>query len=172
VRLLPTSNFAWQTSPMTSAPGVAPDFEAIKAGLSEAVPFSRTLGVEYLELSAERAVLRLPDRADLHNHVGGPHAGAMFTLGESATGAVVIGSFADLLASYTPLAAGAQIRYRALAMGPVTAEAKLARPGADVRADLETDGKARFDVEVVIRDESGTTTGEMTVTWALRPHAR
>jgi acyl-coenzyme A thioesterase PaaI-like protein len=145
------------------------DFDTIRKGLSEAVPFSRTLRIEYLELTAERAVLRLPDAPDLHNHVGGPHAGAMFTLGESATGAIVVGSFADLLGSYTPLAAGAQIRYRALAMGPVTAEATLARPAADVRADLERDGKARFDVDVVLRDEAGTTTGEMTVTWAFRP---
>jgi hypothetical protein len=93
----------------------------------------------------------------------------MFTLGESATGAVVIGSFADLMGRFTPLAAGAQIRYRALAKGPVTAEATLARPAAEVRAELESAGKARFDVDVVIRDEAGTTTGEMTVSWALRP---
>ncbi|MDQ1658233.1 MAG: hypothetical protein QOD41_3316 [Cryptosporangiaceae bacterium] len=145
-----------------------PDFDTIRKGLSEAVPFSRTLGLEYLELTAEHAVLRLPDRPDLHNHVAGPHAGAMFTLGESATGAIVVGSFSDLFGEYTPLAAGAQIRYRALAMGPVTAEAALARPAADVRADLAAEGKARFDVTVVLRDEAGTTTGEMTVTWALR----
>jgi acyl-coenzyme A thioesterase PaaI-like protein len=147
------------------------DFDAIKQGLSQAVPLVRTLGLEYLELSAERALLRLPDRADLHNHVGGPHAGAMFTLGESATGAVVIGSFADLLGEFTPLAAGAQIRYRALAMGPVTAEATLAKPAPEVRAELASAGKARFDVDVVIRDEAGTTTGEMTVSWALRPNS-
>ncbi|MDQ1652513.1 MAG: hypothetical protein QOI35_1713, partial [Cryptosporangiaceae bacterium] len=132
-----------------------PDFDTIRKGLSEAVPFSRTLGLEYLELTAEHAVLRLPDRSDLHNHVAGPHAGAMFTLGESATGAIVVGSFSDLFGEYTPLAAGAQIRYRALAMGPVTAEAALARPAADVRADLAAEGKARFDVTVVLRDEAG-----------------
>jgi acyl-coenzyme A thioesterase PaaI-like protein len=158
---------------MTTAQPAPPaaDFEAIKQGLSQAVPLVRTLGLEYLELSAERALLRLPDRTDLHNHVGGPHAGAMFTLGESATGAVVIGSFADLLDRFTPLAAGAQIRYRALAMGPVTAEATLARSTDEIRAELAEAGKVRFDVNVVIRDEAGTTTGEMTVSWALRPNS-
>ncbi len=158
---------------MTTAQPAPPaaDFEAIKQGLSQAVPLVRTLGLEYLELSAERALLRLPDRTDLHNHVGGPHAGAMFTLGESATGAVVIGSFADLLGQFTPLAAGAQIRYRALAMGPVTAEATLARPAGEIRAELAEAGKVRFDVDAVIRDEAGTTTGEMTVSWALRPNS-
>ncbi|HEU0086898.1 MAG TPA: hypothetical protein VFQ77_04510 [Pseudonocardiaceae bacterium] len=38
----------------------------------------------------------------------------MFTLGESATGAFVLGSFADLVPTHTPLAQSAQIRYRAL----------------------------------------------------------
>jgi acyl-coenzyme A thioesterase PaaI-like protein len=158
---------------MTTAQPTTPDtdFEAIKQGLSQAVPLVRTLGLEYLELSAERALLRLPDRADLHNHVGGPHAGVLFALGESATGAVVIGSFADLLDRFTPLAAGAQIRYRALAMGPVTAEATLARSTDEIRAELAEAGKVRFDVNVVIRDEAGTTTGEMTVSWALRPNS-
>ena len=159
--MLPIGNLAWQTA-------VMPDFDAIRKGFSEAVPFARTLGIEYLELSAEHAVVRLPDRAEQHNHVGGPHAGAMFTLGESATGAIVLASFPDLLAEYTPLAAGAQIRYRALAMGDVTAEATLARAAADVRADLARDGRARFDVGVVLRDAAGTVTGEMSVTWAFR----
>ncbi|MFE7619400.1 DUF4442 domain-containing protein, partial [Streptomyces sp. NPDC057496] len=54
------------------------------------VPMARTLNLEFLETTAERAVVRLPDQADYHNHIGGPHAGAMFTLAESASGAIVI----------------------------------------------------------------------------------
>jgi len=146
------------------------EFDGIATALVQTVPFVRTLGCTFVELSAERAVLRLPDDPALHNHVGGPHAGAMFTLGESATGAIVLGSFTDLLDHFTPLAYGAQISYRALARGAVTAEATLVTPAAQVREQIDAAGKARFDVAVVIRDESGTTTGEMTVTWALRPN--
>ena len=146
------------------------DFEAIRAGLSQAVPFVRTLGLEYDELTAERAVLRMPDRADLHNHVAGPHAGAMFSLAESASGAVVMGSFADQLGRATPLAAEATIRYLKLAMGEVTAEAVLGRSRDEVLADLDEGKTARFDVAVTIRDAAGVTTGEMTIQWALRPH--
>ncbi len=145
------------------------DFAAIATGLAQAVPFVRTLGCEFLELSAERAVLRLPDDPALHNHLGGPHAGALFTLGESASGAIVLGSFADLLDTLTPLAFGAQIRYRALARGAVTAEATLTTPATQVRETLTAEGKARFDVQVVLRDSAGTITAEMTVTWVLRP---
>ena len=37
--------------------------------LSARVPMVRTLGIEYLETTAERAVLTLPDRAEYHNHL-------------------------------------------------------------------------------------------------------
>src|SRR5215470_16176642 len=113
------------------------DFQAIADGLSAAVPFVRTLGLEYVELSADRAVLCMPDLPDLHNHVGGPHAGALFALGESASGAVVIGTFADQLGRATPLAASADIRYLAVAKGDVTAEARLDSARDAVIAELD-----------------------------------
>jgi len=148
------------------------DFQAIADGLSAAVPFVRTLGLEYLELSADRALLRMPDRPDLHNHVGGPHAGAIFALGESASGAVVIGTFADQLGRATPLAATADIRYIAVAKGDVTAEARLDAKRDDVVAELDEGKTAKFTVLITIRDSAGTETAEMTVRWALRPNNR
>lgn len=41
--------------------------------LDSTVPMARTLKLEYLETTPERAVLRLPDQPEYHNHVGGPH---------------------------------------------------------------------------------------------------
>src|SRR6478609_1238985 len=101
--------------------------EQMTAGemLAATVPMVRTLNLEYEETTAERAVLRLPDQAEYHNHVGGPHAGAMFTLAESASGAVVLAAFADQLSRAVPLAVRAEISYKKLAMGPVTATAEL-----------------------------------------------
>jgi len=148
------------------------DFQAIADGLSAAVPFVRTLGLEYVELSADRALLRMPDRPDLHNHVGGPHAGAIFALGESASGAVVIGTFADQLGRATPLAAAADIRYVAVAKGDVTAEARLDAKRDDVVAELDEGKTAKFTVLITIRDAAGAETAEMTVRWALRPNNR
>lgn len=147
------------------------DYAAIREQMPELVPFVKTLGLEYLELDAERAVLRLRDEPTFHNHVGGPHAGAIFTLAESASGAVVIGSFEDLLSTVTPLAASAQIAYTKLAKGPVTAEAVLGRPAADIRAELDATGKTvQFPVEVTMRNDEGVETARMTISWALRPH--
>ncbi|SCK37931.1 DUF4442 domain-containing protein [Streptomyces sp. WMMB 322] len=156
---------------MTHVATAAPptDFDLIRSRLSQAMPFTRTIGIEYVELSAERAVLRLPDRADLHNHVGGPHGGAAFTLGDSAAGALSIAAFSDLYDEYIGLLASGTIRYRSIAEGDLTAEARLARRNADIRADLMAHQKARFDVEIAIRDSSGEVRSEMTANIALSP---
>jgi uncharacterized protein (TIGR00369 family) len=146
------------------------DYAAIRDLMPTLVPFVRTLGIDYLELDAERAVLRLRDEPTFHNHVGGLHAGAMFTLAESASGAVVIASFEDLLATVTPLAASATINYVRLAKGPVTAEAVLRRSADEVRAELARTGETvQFPVQVTMTTEDGRTNAEMTISWALRP---
>ncbi|MFD5429601.1 DUF4442 domain-containing protein [Streptomyces sp. NPDC127084] len=135
------------------------------------VPMAATLNLEFLESSAERAVVRMPDQAAYHNHVGGPHAGAMFTLAESASGAVVIAAFGELLNRAVPLAVSAEIHYKKLAMGVVTATATLGRPAAEVIAELDAGKRPEFPVEIAITREDGAVTGEMTVLWTLRPQS-
>ncbi|WP_369198348.1 DUF4442 domain-containing protein [Streptomyces djakartensis] len=138
--------------------------------LAATVPMARTLNLEFLETSPERAVVSLPDQADYHNHVGGPHAGAMFTLGESASGAIVLAAFGDQLSRAVPLAVSAEIAYKKLAMGVVTATATLGRPAAEVVAELDAGERPEFPVAIAIRRADGAVTGEMTVVWTLRPN--
>ncbi|MEH0542700.1 DUF4442 domain-containing protein [Streptomyces sp. B21-105] len=138
--------------------------------LAATVPMARTLRLEFLEAGPEKAVVALPDQSEFHNHVGGPHAGAMFTLGESASGAIVLAAFGDQLSRAVPLAVGAEIAYRKLAMGPVTATATLGRPAAEVVAQLDAGERPEFPVAIEIRRADGAVTGEMTVIWTLRPN--
>ncbi|MFD7710487.1 DUF4442 domain-containing protein [Streptomyces sp. NPDC059785] len=138
--------------------------------LAATVPMARTLNLEFLETTPENAVVSLPDRSDFHNHVGGPHAGAMFTLGESASGAIVLAAFGEQLSRAVPLAVRAEIAYKKLAMGPVTATATLGRPAAEVVAELDAGRRPEFPVAVTIRRGDGAVTGEMTVVWTLRPN--
>jgi acyl-coenzyme A thioesterase PaaI-like protein len=148
------------------------DRQQLAEGMLQAVPFVRTLGLEFLELSPDglQAVVRLPDSPATHNHVGGPHAGAIFTLGETASGAVVLAAFGDLLGRAVPLAVRADIAYERLAIGPVRATARLGRPPAEVAAELVGGARPEFPVPVEIRTEDGTVTARMTVTWTLRPN--
>ncbi|MFF6802214.1 MULTISPECIES: DUF4442 domain-containing protein [Streptomyces] len=138
--------------------------------LAATVPMARTLHLEFLEAGPEKAVVVLPDQGEFHNHVGGPHAGAMFTLGESASGAIVLAAFGDQLSRAVPLAVGAEIAYRKLAMGPVTATATLGRPAAEVVAELDAGERPEFPVAIEIRRADGAVTGEMKVIWTLRPN--
>ncbi|MDO3701491.1 DUF4442 domain-containing protein [Micromonospora sp. C28SCA-DRY-2] len=151
------------------------DSRQVAAAMLEAVPFARTLNLEILEVAPEaeggvRAVVRLPDTPATHNHVGGPHAGAMFTLGETASGTVVMAAFGHLLDRAVPLAVRAEIAYRKLAMGPVLATARLGRPPAEVIAELEAGQRPEFPVQVEIATEEGKPTSTLTVVWTLRPN--
>lgn len=146
------------------------DFAAIAALMPQLVPFVATLEIAYDGLDAQRAVCVLRDQQRFHNHVGGLHAGAMFTLAETASGALVIGNFEDLVnGGVTPLAATATISYTRLAKGDVTATATLGRPAEEVRGELaETGRTVQFPVDVVLSTADGET-GRMTISWALRP---
>ncbi|GHH50379.1 DUF4442 domain-containing protein [Streptomyces candidus] len=157
--------YPWVTSLSMSA-----DQMSVGEMLAATVPMAATLGLEFLETTPERAVVRLPDRPAYHNHVGGPHAGAMFTLAESASGAIVIAAFGDQLTRAVPLAVKAEIGYKKLAMGVVTATATLGRPIADVVAELDAGERPEFPVEIAITRDDGAVTGEMTVVWTLRPN--
>jgi acyl-coenzyme A thioesterase PaaI-like protein len=138
--------------------------------LAATVPMVRTLNLEFLEVTPERAVLWLPDQPDYHNHIAGPHAGAMFTLAESASGAIVLAAFGDQLSRAVPLAVRAEIGYKKVAKGPVTATATLGRPIGEVIAELDAGQRPEFPVSIAIQREDEAVTGEMTVVWTLRPN--
>lgn len=144
------------------------DLAALPAFYSALVPFATTIGTEYAEITADRVALRMPDATALHNHLGGPHAGAMFTLGETASGLVVLVNFGDHMATVTALPGSAEIRYKSVAKGAVTATALMPRAADEVLAEVDRDGRSALDVPVTLTTADGTVTGEMTVHWSLR----
>ncbi len=144
------------------------DYKIVMENMPTQVPMVGTLNIEYLELDATHALLRMPDQAEYHNHIGGIHAGAMFTLAETASGAIVLAEFGDKFDSVVPLAVQATIKYLKVAMGPLTAEATMNATVDEVIAELESGTRPEFTVDVAIRDESGTQTGAMTIIWTLK----
>ncbi len=138
--------------------------------MTASVPMARTLKLEYLETSPERVVVSLPDQSEYHNHVGGPHAGAMFTLAESASGAVTLAAFADQLSRAVPLPVHVEMDFKKLAKGVLTATAELGRPAADVVAELDRGERPEFPVKVALTRADGAVTSEMTIVWTLRPN--
>ena len=151
---------------------MAMDLDAVKVGFPQAVPMVSTLSLEFGDLDLQHAQMSMPDQKAYHNHVGGPHAGAMFTLAESASGALVLANFGDRLEDATPLAVEATIRYLKLAMGPVTATARMMRSGEEILAELDGGGRPEFLVEIDLATADGTVTGQMTIVWTPKPNKR
>jgi acyl-coenzyme A thioesterase PaaI-like protein len=149
---------------------VTTDTSWVGPAMRQRVPWVATVGIEFGETTAQRAVAHLPDAAELHNHVGGPHAAVVFGLGETASGAVGLAAFGAAMDRATPLVVRSEVRYLALARGRLTAEAVLDRPAAEVLAELDEGRRPEFAVDVTVTDENGRETTRMTVLWTLRPN--
>ena len=137
---------------------MASDATKFVAGL----PFCQKIGVGISE--ADR--MTIPDDATLYNHVGTVHAGAMFTLGESASGAAIADAVTKLGAM--PLAKNASIAYRKPAKGALTAVGTVAEDLEIVAGRVKSEGKTTVDVNVSITDATGLEVATMVVTWHLR----
>ena len=98
---------------------------------------------------------RLDAGPQLHNHLGGPHAAAIFGLGETAAFAVLLEVFGDLVeAGAVPLVKASQIAYSGLSTGPLLAAAILVGDEAGARGSYDQRGSASFPVEVAFRREA------------------
>lgn len=144
------------------------DFEAVRAGLEQAIPFNVHVGLEVGEVAPGRGVVTLPDRDETRNHVGSQHAGALFSAGEAASGAAFVGSFAERMPELAPLAEGAEIAYKKIARGTITATGTLAEDPAALLERLDADGRVRFPIAVEMTDADGTVVADMTVQWYVK----
>ncbi len=154
---------------------MALDLETVRSVMPTTVPMVGTLGLEYLELSPTHAVVRMADDERFRNHIGGLHAGAMFTLAETASGALVLANYGEMLDQVTPLAVEATIRYLKIARGDVTASATMGSQVDTVLTTLHAGGRPEFHVEVELTTGEGddrVVTGSMTVLWTLKPTKR
>lgn len=143
-------------------------FDAIAQGMTQAVPFAGFLGVEVTSVGPGEAVARLPERPELTNHVGSQHAGALFTVAETASGAAFVGAFAERMGDVTPLARSAEISYEKIAKGPIEASAKLGVDPAAALATLDAEGKVVFPCEVELSDADGQRVATAVVQWHVR----
>lgn len=144
------------------------DYDAIAKGMSMAVPFVGHLDLEIDSIDEGEAVVRLPERRELTNHVGTQHAGALFTVAETASGAAFVGAFAARLGDVTPLARSAEIVYERVARGPIQAAARLGIGAAEALRTLDAEGRVEFPCEVELTDESGERVAAATVRWHVR----
>jgi acyl-coenzyme A thioesterase PaaI-like protein len=150
------------------APVPAQALAAATAKVQAGSPFVTTLGVEVLELDRDHALLRLPDRDGARNHMGGPHAGAIFSLGETAAATLLVANFERWFDRMVPLAVSADITWSKLARSAVTAEARMLRPAAEIEAELTAGTRPQWSSHVVFRrEQDGAVCAEMSVVLTL-----
>ncbi len=138
------------------------------SGYEKTIPFAHHIGITIRDIGPGTAVAVLPEADELKNHVNSQHAGALFTVAEAASGGAFLGAFAEHLATLTPLAERAEIAYKKIARGPITATSALRTPVDEVFAALEAEGKARFEVGVDLTDGDEVLVAEVTVHWYVR----
>ena len=144
------------------------DFEAMRAGLEQAIPFNVHVGLQVGEVAPGRGVVTLPDDDETRNHVGSQHAGALFSAGEAASGAAFVGAFVERMNDLTPLAESAEITYKKIAKGVITATGTFAEDTDALLERLDADGRIRFPIAVELTDAEGNVVAEMTVRWYVR----
>jgi len=142
-------------------------YDRIKQQMMDTLPMVRLLGIRIDSIGSGISEVSMPDDARLHNHLGTPHAGALFTLAETASGAAMAGGFAELIADMRPVAKESRIQYQKLAKGATRASGRVPGELAALKAQLAADGKVAFPVNVDIFDEHGTLAAQVQVDWYL-----
>jgi acyl-coenzyme A thioesterase PaaI-like protein len=145
----------------------SPTFD-IGALMHQVVPLVSTLGLEYGDVTADKAVVIFRDQPEYRNHVGGPHAAAMFAAAESATGAAAIAAFGDLLDRAVLLPMTANMEFLSIALGDITATARITDDVAEARQIFESGVRPEFEIVADLTNSAGYVTGRLVTRWTLK----
>jgi acyl-coenzyme A thioesterase PaaI-like protein len=145
----------------------SPAFD-IGALMHQVVPLVSTLGLEYGDVTADKAVVIFRDQPEYRNHVGGPHAAAMFAAAESATGAAAIAAFGDLMDRAVLLPMTANMEFLSIALGDITATARITDDVAEARQIFESGVRPEFEIVADLTNSAGDVTGRLVTRWTLK----
>ncbi len=132
------------------------------------VPMVQTLNIEFIDFEPQRAVFQMADQAEFRDQTEGIDIGALFTLGETAAGALLFGNFGDYLDRVTPLMAGGTMTVDEVARGTITATATMVPTPAEILKQVDAGVRPEWSVDVTLADEHGTVTGRVVAAMTLR----
>lgn len=134
--------------------------------LLDSIPYLRLHGVDLMEAGERTARLELALRPEMTNHVGILHAGALYTLAETAAGVAAVGAVPGALI----LLRHAEMRYLRPGREDVIATASVdATAAREARADFSGAGRSNLEVGVTVAGRSGEMLLEASFDYALRP---
>jgi acyl-coenzyme A thioesterase PaaI-like protein len=146
---------------MTENPDVA-------AALTQAIPFNNHVGLHINTARDGEATGELAVRPDLHNHIGTLHAAAQYALIEALSGAATASVLLADIARVTPLVEAIEVRYLKLLKGDAHGRATMTTNLDGIQQALEKDGRARFDVHVVLTGSDGVEATDAVAHWYVR----
>lgn len=135
--------------------------------LSWMSPFNAHLGSKLLQWDNNTAVIFVKRRRRVRNHVGSIHAGALFTLGETCAGIVIVRNFP--FGQYRPLMSDVRVNYSKQARGDVTGTCTIS-PDVITRmkAEIAKDEVPFVDMVTEIRNTDGEVICTVTTTWQVK----
>jgi uncharacterized protein (TIGR00369 family) len=139
----------------------------IRDNLSSAVPFASHVGVILNVVEDGSAQAELPEQPSTLNHLGTAHAGAMYTLAETASGAAMAGIFAEQIFDVRPIVKTAKMTYLKVGRGNLTAHATSREPGSSLRTDLESQARIDFVVDVAVTNADGAEVAQFEAEWVV-----
>jgi uncharacterized protein (TIGR00369 family) len=142
-------------------------YDRIKQQMMSTLPFVGLLGIQIDEIGAGTSRVSMPQDPKLNNHLGSQHAGALFTLAETASGAAMAGGFADMIVNLRPVAKESRIQYLKVAKGATHATGRVPGDIMALKQVLHSEGKVAFPVEVDIFDSENTLVTHVQVDWYL-----
>ncbi|MDE0803236.1 MAG: PaaI family thioesterase [Acidimicrobiales bacterium] len=121
---------------------------------ADIIPIVGKMGLEVLHAERGRCVLRLPFEPNI-NHVNMIYAGSMFTLAEMPGGVLFTAAFDT--SRFAPVVGEMKVRFAKPAMSALLVDARMSDEEIErVAAELDENGRARWELDQDIVDESGT----------------
>lgn len=131
-------------------------------------PFNRHLHAKLISWSNEICVIAVKRRRGVRNHVGSIHAGALFTLGETCAGLVIIRNFP--FKNFRPLMSDVRVTYTKQARGDVTGSCTIAPAKiAEMHETLRKDEIPTLEATTLILNAAQELIATVVTTWQVKP---
>ncbi len=135
--------------------------------LSLASPFNSHLKLKMLNWDQRWIQLRLKNHRKVRNHVGSIHAGALFTLGETCAGLLIVRNFS--FKEFRPIMSKISAEFFKQAKSTVTGEAVLESMKVnEIKYGLDRGHEQFIDMQTQIKRESGELIALVNTTWQIK----
>ncbi|MEV0621419.1 DUF4442 domain-containing protein [Nonomuraea sp. NPDC050404] len=139
-----------------------PDYERIRRMVDSVVPFNNHVGVRIVELGPDQAVAEVADRAEMRNHLGTVHAGAMFLAAEVACAGAFSGAVAPRFAQVQSFVLReSRVSFLRPATGRIRATGTLAAQVVQTILEDTDEGRYELPGKALLHNDEGTLVGKV-----------